>query len=28
MAVPLEALRACREALVATRRLADLANPG
>jgi formiminotetrahydrofolate cyclodeaminase len=27
MAVPLESLRACREALVATRRLAELANP-
>jgi len=27
MAVPLDAVRACREALVATRRMADLANP-
>ena len=27
MAVPLDALRACRESLVATRRLAEIANP-
>jgi formiminotetrahydrofolate cyclodeaminase len=27
MAVPLDVVRACREALVATRRMADLANP-
>ncbi len=27
MAVPLDTVRACREALVATRRMADLANP-
>jgi formiminotetrahydrofolate cyclodeaminase len=27
MAVPLDAVRACREALVASRRMADLANP-
>jgi len=27
MAVPLDALRGCREAMVATRRLVDLANP-
>ncbi|HOX05234.1 MAG TPA: cyclodeaminase/cyclohydrolase family protein [Planctomycetota bacterium] len=27
MAVPLEALRACRETLLATRRLAEIANP-
>jgi formiminotetrahydrofolate cyclodeaminase len=27
MAVPLESLRACRESLVATRRLAEIANP-
>jgi formiminotetrahydrofolate cyclodeaminase len=27
MAVPLDAVRACREALVSTRRLAEIANP-